>query len=128
MKMFALRWRSRDWSRRENSEISIPDVAPTEGNGFRVSPNVSLRPANGRQFQPTPANSRAAVSFCDFNDLLKNTKAEHRRQRLSKPPPSASRPPHRGNCKYTPCKDLLIRAGPCAGPVRKTHFERPRDF
>jgi hypothetical protein len=41
-------------------------------NGFSaclLSPNLSLWPANGSQFQPTPANSPPPVRVSDFKDL-----------------------------------------------------------
>jgi len=53
------------------------EVTQSEGNGFfggTLSPNLSPRPANGSPFQPTPANSRAAVRVCDFKDLGRKTR------------------------------------------------------
>jgi hypothetical protein len=41
--------------------------------GGTLSPNLSPRPANGSQFQPTPANSPRYVRFCNFNDLRGKT-------------------------------------------------------
>ena len=40
----------------------------------RLSPKLSPQPANGSQFQPTPANSQTLVRFCDFRDLRGKTR------------------------------------------------------
>ena len=48
-----------------------------EGNGSfggTLSPNLSPRPANGSPFQPTPANSRMPVRFCDVSNLRGKTR------------------------------------------------------
>jgi hypothetical protein len=67
------RLRDPDSRRRDPSRVNILwKVAVFSGD--RVSPDLSPRPANGSQFQPTPANSPAPVRFCDFRNLRGKTK------------------------------------------------------
>jgi hypothetical protein len=97
-----------------------------EGNGFFVGSTVPEPVPAASQRQPIPANASQLAGTCKvlrFQGFTrKNEEADDRRQRLSKPPPSASRPPHRKNCKYTMRKELPNHGGPCPGPGRN---ERP---
>ena len=50
-------------------------IAEVNGSfGDTLSPNLSPRPANSSQFQPTPANPPAAVRFGDSKELRRKTK------------------------------------------------------
>ena len=86
----------------------IPDV-----NGFFGPMRVPETVPAPSQIEPIPANSGTSVRFCDFRDLRrKRDKPRIRGGGFSKPPPSASRPPHRGEPGTLPTPARVSRTWP----------------